>query len=71
MAGRLVDRFGAQAVYGRPLGYGEMQSILAAETVVGLHREMKASGNWAEWAAKNQEGSRYLLGVIETNGERH
>lgn len=37
-AGRLVDRFGAQAVYGRPMSMKEMRRIVNAEYLERLHR---------------------------------
>ena len=38
-AGRLIDRFGAPAIYGRPLGYGEMRRIMLAEHVEHVCRK--------------------------------
>jgi hypothetical protein len=43
-AGRLIDRFGAQAVYGRPLSYGEMHRILLAENVEHVCRKWLDKG---------------------------
>ena len=43
-AGRLIDRFGAPAVYGRPLGYEEMRRILLAENVEHVCRKWKDKG---------------------------
>ena len=47
-AGRLIDRFGAQAVYGRPLGYGEMYRIVLAENVEFVCRKWqdKSAGKY-------------------------
>ena len=43
-AGRLIERFGAQAVYGRPLGYGEMRRIMLAEHIEHVCRKWKTNG---------------------------
>ena len=47
-AGRLIDRFGAPTVYGRPLGYQEMQRIMLAERVehVCRKRQEKDAAKW-------------------------
>ena len=60
IAGRLVDRFGAAAVYGRPLGYGELKRMLTAENIVNAYRARDASANWAQWATENPELNRLL-----------
>lgn len=72
-AGRLVDRFGAQNIYGRPLGYREIARITLAENVERLCRKWKDKGGekwflehpddlkaltWAQ-AAYNQHGHRH------------
>jgi len=48
-----IDRFGAQAVLGRPLSAREIRGMVLAENLVNAYKERKASSDWAEWAADN------------------
>jgi len=50
---REIDRFGAQAVFGRPLGAGEMRRMMIAETIVNLYHARAAAENWAAWETAN------------------
>ncbi len=46
-----IDRFGAQAVMGKPtLGAGEIRRMLTAESVVNVCRQFERAGDWAQWA---------------------
>ena len=47
--GRLIDRFGAEAVLGRPIGAKEARRIMAAEYVVKAYESMTRSSNYAAW----------------------
>lgn len=61
MLGRLIDRFGVQAVMNRSyLGAGEINRILAAERVERLLSDKEHQKNWAAWAEKNPEDAEYL-----------
>ena len=60
-----IDRFGAQAVLGRCLGYGEMRRMIAAENVVKAHGEMKRAGDWTAWAERNPEKWRLLTAAMK------
>jgi hypothetical protein len=55
-----VEKYGAQAVYGRPLSFHEIRMIDLADNVVKAHRERERSDNWAEWAEKNPQKSTIL-----------
>ncbi len=55
-----IDRFGAQAIYGRPLGYGEMRRMIVAENVVKWHKERSVAENWAAWANENHDKAALL-----------
>jgi hypothetical protein len=49
-----IDRFGVEAVMGRPiLSAGEMRRMAAQENIVTAYQSRKTSENWAEWATKN------------------
>lgn len=47
---RLVERFGADSIYGRPLGAKEIINIELAEDVILLYEEKSKQANQAEWA---------------------
>ena len=56
---RTVDKYGAQAVFGRTLSFQEIRSMSLSENVVNYYRERDnyrdetGVKNWAEWAGKN------------------
>ena len=60
-AGELVNRFGAQVVYGRTMTRGEMRAILLAETVVRAYRERAEAGEVATWAIDHPELQTLLV----------
>ena len=75
-AGRLIERFGVQAVYGRPLGYGEMRRISIAESIArdyqhrSNYRDKNGAENWSEWAARFPEmNARLIAAEIIDNGD--
>ena len=63
-AGRMVDRFGAQAVFGRQMGVAEMRRISLAERVADAHRAHAAAASTedgsAGWAQKNADAAALL-----------
>ena len=67
-AGKLLDRWGAPAVFGRALGYGEIQRIHAAEMVVRAYRQSRAAENWAQWYQDNPEVAQVLITAMEAAG---
>jgi len=60
LAATLIERFGAQSLYGRTLGLGEARRILFAESIVEAHRARARSGDWAEWASANPQHAQLL-----------
>ena len=61
MLGKLIDRFGVQAVMNRPyLGAGEINRIYAAENVATAYRMKNDSDDWAKWARENPEQAERL-----------
>lgn len=64
--GRLIDRFGAGAIYGRLLSVGEMRRIMRVEAIVNGYqsreswRDEDGKHNLADWAAKHTGLSRLL-----------
>ena len=50
-----IDRFGAQAVFGRPLAAREMRQMMVAEGIVHAYRARAAAENWAAWEMANPE----------------
>lgn len=55
-----VDRFGAQAVFGRVIGAGEIRRMNTAEAIVRAYRDRERAENWAEWARDNREQAALL-----------
>ena len=55
-----IDRWGASAVLGGPLGIDDIANISAAEAVVSCYEERQAAENMAEWNKANPE-KRYLI----------
>ena len=47
---RLVERFGAQSVYGRPLGAREIRNMELVENIIYWYQQKEAQNNQAEWA---------------------
>ena len=62
---REIDRFGAQAVFGRPLGAGEMRRMMIAETIVHAYRARAAAENWAAWETANPELAALLNAALK------
>ena len=66
-AGRLIERFGVQAVYGRLLGYGEMRRISIAESIArdyqsrDKYRDKDGAENCSEWSARFPEANARLI----------
>ncbi len=64
--GRLIDRFGAGAVYGRLLGVGEMRRIMRVEAVIDAYRSRATwrdeggALSMSDWALKHAASSRML-----------
>ena len=58
--GWAVNKYGAQAVYGRTLSFHEIRMMDLAENVFRAYKEREASGSWAEWAGKNRAKARLL-----------
>jgi len=72
-----IDRFGVQAVTGRPtLGAGEMQSMIMADNVRrawlsrNAYRDSDGMPNWAKWAEAYPDLSEVLVFAMRAaNGE--
>jgi hypothetical protein len=60
-----IDRFGVQAVLGRPLGAKEIIHMRTAENIVRLHQARGRSKSWAGWAKENPEGAALLNYCME------
>ena len=55
-----LDRFGVDAVMGRPLYAGEIYQMRAVENIVRWYRERQASNNFAAWAMENRDKADIL-----------
>jgi len=57
---RTVDRYGAQAVFGRILSFHEIRMMTLADNVVTAYKERARSENWKEWT-ENNPGKAHIL----------
>jgi hypothetical protein len=66
---RAIQAFGAEAVWGRPIGVGEMRRMLVADSIVRAHigRATHKEG-WAAWAADNPEQNALLNTAMKMAG---
>ena len=62
---REIDRFGAQAVFGRPLAAREMRQMMVAEGIVHAYRARAAAENWAAWETANPELAALLNAALK------
>ena len=68
--GLTVSRFGAQSVFGRVIGAGEIRRIAMAERIVRAYREREQAENWAKWVENNPHDAELLSIAAElVNGE--
>ena len=68
--GRMINRFGAQAVFGRAMGAAEIRRIEISERIVRLYIEREKSDNWAAWVMNNPGDAELLSMAAElANGE--
>jgi hypothetical protein len=63
-----VERFGAQAVFGRAPGAGELRRMIAAERVVSAFWARAHAESWAEWAMENPQAAE-LLNIAAKAGQ--
>jgi len=63
---REIDRFGAQAVFGRPLAAREMRQMMVAEGIVHAYRARAAAENWAAWEMASPELAALLNAALKT-----
>ena len=57
---RTVDKYGAQAVFGRILSFHEIRMMTLSDNVVTAYTERARSENWAQWAEANPGRARLL-----------
>ena len=55
-----VDRFGAQAVFGRAMGAGEIRRLTVVDNILQAYRMRSHTENWAEWAESHKRASAML-----------
>lgn len=61
-----IDRYGANSVYGRVLGVGEMRRMNIARSIIHAYKSREGYRNsdgardWADWAAKNPDEASLL-----------
>ncbi len=59
-----IDRFGAEAVMGRALGYGEIRRMILAENIVRVVRDQAHAENAADWANEHPSDAALLAECI-------
>ena len=62
---REIDRFGAQAVFGRPLAAREMRQMMVAEGIVHAYRARATAENWAAWEMASPELAALLNAALK------
>lgn len=65
-----VEKYGAQAVFGRALFLHEMKEMNIAENIYNAYQSRKASGNLAEWTTKNEGLAGILSGLEKEHAQR-
>ena len=67
----MVDRFGAQAIFGRTLTPGEMRRMVYCERFAGWYQDkFREGGDWTQWAKDHPEADKQLNWAIRcANGE--
>ena len=55
-----IDRYGVEAIFGRPLSFQEVRTMTLADNVYSAFKERARSENWAEWAGKFPDKARLL-----------
>jgi hypothetical protein len=66
---RYIQIYGAAAVMNRDyLGVGEIRRMEVSAAIIEGYRSREASGNWAEWSAKNPDIARMLVELERENG---
>lgn len=55
-----MDRFGAQAIFGRALSASEVKGMILADNVVNAYNEKHKSTDWTVWESENPERARLL-----------
>ena len=58
-----VEKYGAQAVFGRPLFLHEMQEINIAEKIYNGYMSRKGHDNLAKWTTEHQDIAEILSGL--------
>lgn len=62
---RSVDRFGAQAVFGRTLSAKEIKQMLIADAIVEAYHARARSKDWAAWETDNPERATLLNAAMK------
>ena len=57
---RSIDRYGVNAIYGRPLSFHEIRMMTLADSVVNAYREREKSDNWGAWTDMNPDKAELL-----------
>jgi hypothetical protein len=60
ITGWAINKYGAQAVYGRAISFHELRMLDLADNIVRAYKERERAEDWAKWAEDNPEKNRLL-----------
>jgi hypothetical protein len=60
----MIDRYGAQSIYGRVLGVGEVRRMQLAARVVNVYLGLHASADWGKWQEQYPNDMAFLQHVM-------
>ena len=64
-----IDRFGTDAVMGRPLYHEEILRMRAAESVISAYGAKYGGGDWAKWAKDHPREDALLNEALRLAGD--
>lgn len=59
----LIDRFGAQAIYGRVLGVSELRAMYHAERIVNAYRARARAESRVDWNEAHPASAKLLYAI--------
>ena len=63
----VINRFGSDAVYGRPLWTHEIKNLISAEVIRDAYNAREESGDYADWCKKYPARARTLNDAMREN----
>ena len=66
-----INKYGADAVMGRPLGHDEVLRMNTTEAIISAYNSKFKSKDWAKWAQDNPNDNKILnhaMMLVEEHG---